>query len=397
MAKWQAAKLGEVSAISYGYTESASAEPVGPRFLRITDIQADGVDWGNVPFCPIESDRIDKFRLAHDDIVFARTGATTGKSYLVENPPEAVFASYLIRLRLRLDDLLPKFLNLFFQTADYWRSIEIGSTGSAQGGFNASKLGDLTIRFPPRDEQQRIVTILDEAFEGIATAKANAEKNLQNARDLSSALGESCFHQHIDDSFLPRQLADLCELIVDCEHKTAPTQGNGFPSIRTPNIGKGKLILDDVNRVSEATYVAWTRRAVPEPGDLILAREAPAGNVAVIPKGLDVCLGQRTVLIRPKRDMFEPEYLAHLLLQRSSQERLLAHSRGATVQHINMKDIRAFKISSVPALDVQRKAIEKLAEIERACEVLQASQYRKMDALEELKKSLLHQAFTGQL
>ena len=254
-----------------------------------------------------------------------------------------------------------------------------------------------SIPLPPLPEQRRIVAILDEAFEGIATAKANADKNLQNARELADAMGEACFDQYTSDDFVPQGLAALCELIVDCEHKTAPTQEHGYPSIRTPNIGKGKLLLEDVNRVSEETYAAWTRRAVPLPGDLILAREAPAGNVAVIPEGMHVCLGQRTVLIRPRRDVFEPEYLAHLLLQRSSQRRLLAHSRGATVQHINMKDIRAFRIAAVPSLDTQRQVIEKLARIDRACEVLEMAQREKLMALDTLKKSLLHQAFSGAL
>ena len=171
---WETKELAGVSAINYGYTESASSEPVGPRFLRITDIQEDRVDWESVPYCKIESADLLKYRLASGDIVFARTGATTGKSCLVDEPPEAVFASYLIRLRLLDKKLLPKFVLLFFQTACYWQSIKDGSSGSAQGGFNATKLGALTIPVPPLPEQQRIVGILDEAFAGIATAKAHA-------------------------------------------------------------------------------------------------------------------------------------------------------------------------------------------------------------------------------
>ena len=82
------------------------------------------------------------------------------------------------------------------------------------------------------------------------------------------------------------QLEEVCEFIVDCEHKTAPTQETGYPSIRTPNIGRGYFILDGVNRVSAETYELWTKRAKPLPGDLIMAREAPVGNVAMVPEGL---------------------------------------------------------------------------------------------------------------
>ena len=88
----------------------------------------------------------------------------------------------------------------------------------------------------------------------------------------------------------PQILGDVCEFIVDCLHKTAPIQEVGYPSIRTPNVGRGRLILDGVNRVSGEIYAEWTRRAVPMPGDLILAREAPAGNVAIVKDGQTVCL-----------------------------------------------------------------------------------------------------------
>ena len=123
---WEVKELAAVSAINYGYTESASSEPVGPRFLRITDIQDDRVEWESVPYCKIEAAVVPKYRLASGDIVFARTGATTGKSFLVDDPPDAVFASYLIRLRLLDKTLLPEFVSLFFQTAGYWQSIKDG-------------------------------------------------------------------------------------------------------------------------------------------------------------------------------------------------------------------------------------------------------------------------------
>src|SRR6266436_6161035 len=206
---WEIKKLEAVSAINYGYTESASSEPVGPRFLRITDIQDDRVEWESVPYCKIETADLLKYRLASGDIVFARTGATTGKSFLVDDPPDAVFASYLIRLRLLDKQLLPEFVSLFFQTAGYWQSIKDGSSGSAQGGFNASKLGALRLPVPPLPEQKRIVGILGEAFEGIATAKANAEKNLQNARALFDSHLQSVFSKR-GPGWVEKRLGEIC-------------------------------------------------------------------------------------------------------------------------------------------------------------------------------------------
>ncbi len=87
---WPIRKLSELSEISYGYTEKDAAEPIGPKFLRITDIQNGSVDWSAVPYCKVDKYEHARHKLKDGDIVFARTGATTGKSYLVSSPPDAV-------------------------------------------------------------------------------------------------------------------------------------------------------------------------------------------------------------------------------------------------------------------------------------------------------------------
>jgi type I restriction enzyme S subunit len=288
----------------------------------------------------------------------------------------------------------------YFLSRETFRMEGAARMSGAVGHKRVSKefIETYPIPVPSLPEQRRIVAILDQAFDGISTAKSNAEKNLQNAHALFESQLQSIFTQNVKGWIKnEKPLSDMCELIVDCEHKTAPTQESGIPSIRTPNIGKGKLLLEGVYRVSEKTYLDWTRRAEPRPGDLILAREAPAGNVAVIPEGLKVCLGQRTVLIRPIRKVFEPDFLALMLLQPRMQEKLLAHSRGATVQHVNMKDIRALNVGSIPPLSVQRNFVSVVSKVSQSSEHLASLYQRKLAALEELKQSLLHQAFSGAL
>ena len=104
-------------------------------------------------------------------------------------------------------------------------------------------------------------------------------------------------------------LEDVCELIADCPHTTAPDEGKGYPLIRTPNVGKGRLLLEGVHRVSKDIYDKRNMRAIPQKDDIIFAREAPAGNAALIREGQEVCLGQRTVLIRPDCEKVFPKYL----------------------------------------------------------------------------------------
>ena len=185
------------------------------------------------------------------------------------------------------------------------------------------------------------------------------------------------------------QLLDICELIIDCEHKTAPTQEKGYPSIRTPNIGRGHFILDGVNRVSESTYSLWTKRAVPMPGDLIMAREAPVGNVAMIPDGLRPCLGQRTLLIRPDRAKVEPSFLNFFLNGPHVQGLIHAKTNGATVAHLNMKDVRTMDLPTLPPLPIQRR----IAGILSAYDELIVNSQRRIKILESMARALYREWF----
>ena len=102
---WEQKKLGKMSSIMYGYTAKASETTNGIKYLRITDIQNNQVEWGSVPSCPPLNDKYEKYKLHYGDIVFARTGATTGKSFLIKSPPSAVFASYLIRVQANREEI----------------------------------------------------------------------------------------------------------------------------------------------------------------------------------------------------------------------------------------------------------------------------------------------------
>jgi type I restriction enzyme, S subunit len=161
---WRTRPLAEVAeSIAYGVTASAAERPIGPKFLRITDIQNGAVDWERVPWCVCDSRSASGARLRPGDIVFARTGATTGKSFLIkECPDDAVFASYLIRVRLQAS-AEPRFISQYFQTPAYWAQMAKSVRGVAQPGVNATTLAALQVPLPPLDEQRRIAEILDKA------------------------------------------------------------------------------------------------------------------------------------------------------------------------------------------------------------------------------------------
>lgn len=164
MSVWERVALSEIAtSVDYGVTASATEQPLGPKFLRITDIQNGHVDWNRVPWCECDNGIAGGSRLKQDDIVFARTGATTGKSFLIRDcPSNAVFASYLIRVRLG-DKADARYVSHYFHTPDYWAQITASARGVAQPGVNASTLKALKIPLPPLAEQRRIAEVLDRA------------------------------------------------------------------------------------------------------------------------------------------------------------------------------------------------------------------------------------------
>lgn len=184
------------------------------------------------------------------------------------------------------------------------------------------------------------------------------------------------------------KLNDVCELIVDCPHSTEPDEGEGYPIIRTPNIGVGYLDLEGVQRVSKAAYDRRIIRAVPRPNDLILAREAPAGNVGIIREGMEVCLGQRTVLIRPKAEKVSPLFLNYYLNAPKQRHALLSNSNGATVSHVNMPIIRNLVIG-LPDRETQ----DRIADVLSAYDELIENNRRQIKLLEEAAQRLYKEWF----
>ena len=148
------------NSIQYGF--SAPAKESGRiKMVRITDIQDNRVVWDSVPYCDISEEDIDEYLLHNNDILFARTGGTVGKSYIVQNISEdAVFAGYLIRTSYS-QKLCPKYLKYFMESSLYWKQLKEGTITTAQPNCNATKLSQMILPLPPRAEQERIVKMLD--------------------------------------------------------------------------------------------------------------------------------------------------------------------------------------------------------------------------------------------
>ena len=157
---WEWTTINAISkSILYGVSESAKTNGKY-RLLRITDIQNNNVQWDSVPYTDFDENKAKLYLLSDGDILFARTGATVGKSYLVQGlTEEAIYASYLIRVQT-YDAVLPQYVKFYFESGYYWEQIEQGSVGVGQPNVNGTILGNLHIPIPPIHEQDRIVSEL---------------------------------------------------------------------------------------------------------------------------------------------------------------------------------------------------------------------------------------------
>jgi type I restriction enzyme S subunit len=159
---WKWVRWGNLSeSIQYGYNAPAKSEG-RIKMVRISDIQENKVLWDNVPYCDIEEENIDLYLLHENDILFARTGGTVGKSYIVsEIPEEAVYAGYLIRTSYS-SMLCTQYMKYFMESSLYWKQLKNGTIATAQPNCNGKTLAKMILPLPPLSEQKRIVEKLNQ-------------------------------------------------------------------------------------------------------------------------------------------------------------------------------------------------------------------------------------------
>ena len=192
------------------------------------------------------------------------------------------------------------------------------------------------------------------------------------------------------------KLEDIAELIEDCPHSTAKDEGQGFALIRTPNIGIGHLIFDNVHRVSKEIYDIRNARAVPQINDIIYAREAPAGNAAIINDKEKVCLGQRTVLIRPMQKWIDSMWLTYTINSPYARKTLISKATGSTVTHVNMENIRSLALP-LPPLQEQSRIVENIEHWLSLVDCIEESNNNLQEAIRQTKSKILDLAIHGKL
>jgi type I restriction enzyme S subunit len=287
-----------------------------------------------------------------------------------------------------------KFLYFFLHhLCDYFPRVAVGATVKS---LRLRHFEELPVSVTSLPEQKRIVGILDKAFKGIATAKANAEKNLQNARAL--------FESHLQSVFAVAwqtyklvTLSDLATDITDGDHLPPPKAPTGVPFITIGNIMKDtrKIDFTDTFMVPHAYFNGLKDNKKPRKGDLLYTVTGSFGIPVIVDHDVAFCFQRHIGLIRPKLET-NSAWLYYLLLSPQVFKQANERATGTAQRTVSLKELRGFIVPNVP-MPQQRAVVAKLNLLSDETQRLESIYQRKLAMLEALRKSLLHQAFTGAL
>ena len=398
---WTTRKLGDVcTTIQDGAHESPQKQfdtPAEGRFLYITskNIRTNYLDLDNVSY--VDSDFHDRIyprcQPRVGDVLLTKDGANTGNVALNTIDEPFSLLSSVCLIKTNPTALKPAFLCYYLQSPDGLKSIIGQMTGAAIKRIIPRDVKLATIQLPALSEQQRIVGILDEAFGGIATAKANAEKNLQNARALFESHLQSVFTQH-GPGCVEKHLDEIGTTQTGSTPKTSERDNYGdfIPFVKPA----------DFNTDGSLDYMndGLTKKGLSE------ARKVAAGSVLMVCIGAtigkcgycdrDITTNQQINALSPLKGVFN-KFVYYQMLTENFQRRVLLSSGQATLPIINKSKWSALTVALPPKLEEQERIAEKCESLSEETQRLESVYQQKLTALDALKKSLLQQAFTGQL
>ena len=293
------------------------------------------------------------------------------------------------------NQLNAKFLFHLMTSPAYKDFIAALSDGANINNLKFDDLGRFEIPVPPLPEQKRIVTLLDEAFDDIATAKANAERNLQNARAIFESHLQSVFTQ-VGHSFSKRKLKEVCDKITDGTHQTPSYFDEGIVFLSSRNVTSGKIDWDKIKYIDEAQHLLMHKRVAPRIGDILLAKNGTTGVAAMVDRDVVFDIYVSLALLRAREEVL-PKLLLYFVNSPVAKVQFNKRLKGTGVPNLHLEEIREVEISFPTSIAEQRGLLQSLDTIASETQRLESIYQQKLTALDELKKSLLHSAFNGEL
>ena len=403
---WGWERWGNIAqTIQYGYNAPALEHGV-IKMVRISDIQENCVLWDNVPYCLIDENDIDTYLLKVNDILFARTGGTVGKSFLVEEVPEkAIYAGYLIRTRYS-SLLNPRYMKSFMESQLYWEQLKNGTIATAQPNCNGKTLAKMLLPIPPTNEQDRIVkkltqlssfldnyglcqdrlnllneeikeqlkkSILQEAIQGKLVPQLAEEGTAQDLLEQikkeklnlvkegklkKSALATSVIFRGDDNKYYEQIGSEVTEIELPFDFPSSWSIARLYAVCQLTDGLKttGKQCLLDAKylRGKSSGTIIEQGKLVYKGDNIMLVDGENSGEVFIVPQ--DGYMGSTFKLLWISSSMYEPYVLAFLQFYK---ETLCNSKKGAAIPHLN-KELFYGLIIGIPPLQEQRRVVQKI-------------------------------------
>ena len=403
---WQTKTLGEICDIERGGSprpiqEFITTAPNGINWIKIGDATASGKYIYKTEE-KIKPEGVKRSRMVYEGDFILSNSMSFGRPYIMKTTG-CIHDGWLVLHQPKVD---PDYLYHALSSDLVFDQFDRLAAGSTVRNLNIGLAKSVEIPYPPLAEQQRIVGVLDEAFAGLATAKANAEKNLQNARALFESHLQSVFTQrgaNWDNVTLETLLErGWIESHLDGNHGGDYPRKEEFIQKGVPYISANCLDDDDRIDMSRAKYLSPTRAALLRKGiaknnDVLFAHNATVGPVAMLQTDEEkVILGTSLTYYRCNARHILPEYLAHYMRSFGFKKQYLQVMGQSTRNQVPITKQREF-FHVIPPLEEQKRIIVALDGLLENGQRLARLYERKLAALSALKKSLLHQAFTGEL
>ncbi|MHC8399537.1 restriction endonuclease subunit S [Pseudomonas sp. MDT1-17] len=345
------------------------------------------------------------------DVIFAKVTPCfeNGKAAFVEGLPNGIGAgsSEFFVLRPCNEEISAKYLLALVKSRGFMREGALNMTG-AVGLRRVPKhfVESYPMLVPPAVEQVRISQKLDEVLDQVDTLKARIgviHALLKRFRQsvlvaaVSGRLTEEWRRTfcEFEEGPVSLKLSDVALEIVDCPHSTPKWQSHGKKCVRTTEFSPGFLDVDAAGFVSEETFAERTKRTKPTEGDILYAREGTVGIACSIPPNVEICMGQRMVLIRAGTRV-HPTYLLHTLNSEITLSKVRSLIMGSTAPRVNVKDLKNFEIL-VPSLEEQTEIIRRVEQLFAVADQLEGKVVSAKSRIDHLTQSILAKAFRGEL
>jgi type I restriction enzyme S subunit len=374
--EWQSKKLIDISQVSTGKWDANHA-----------------TEAGNYKFftCAYDSFLCDTKRFEGECLILPGNGVNVGEVFYYAGEFDAYQRTYVI------SDIQINSKYLFYHMKCFWKQRNLNKQyGSATNYLKIGNFNDYEVSFPPIPEQKRIVALLDTVFADLEQTRAKTEQNLKNARELFDSYLQQVFSQK-GKGCEQVSLSKITESISDGDHSAPPKSDEGIPFITISNINKKTLEIDFSNtfKVPEEYYSALKPNRKPKAGDVLYTVTGSYGIPVIVKENKDFCFQRHIGLIRPNNET-NSQWLYYLLMSPQVFNQADSGATGTAQKTVSLTLLRSILVPNIP-LNIQKEMVQGLDHIYEKSKALEAIYQKKLISIDELKKSILQKAFSGEL